>query len=141
MGRRASVSVRSGGLWTPGVDWRGVTKRGTTEASLIVGETIQQNRRACLSVFAAKLDARKCFDRFWHDGLLYRLMQHLSISCWLLVVYWYRHLTARVTFRGAVSEHFSIERGTRQGAILSPALANIFLHPLLATLDGSGHGA
>ena len=77
-----------------------ILKRGTTEASLLVGETIQRNRRMGLAVFAANLDARKCFDRIWHDGLFYRLMRHLSVNCWLLVVYWYRHLTARVSFSG-----------------------------------------
>ena len=90
-----------------------ITKRGTTEASLLVGETIQQNRCACLPVFAANLDARICFERIWHGGLLCRFMQHLSINCWLLAVYWYRHLTARITFNGAVSEQFSVVRGTR----------------------------
>ena len=118
-----------------------ILKRGTTEASLLVGETIQRNRRMGLPVFAANLDARKCFDRIWHDGLFYRLMRHLSVNCWLLVVYWYRHLTARVSFSGTISEKFTVVRGTRQGAILSPAFANVFLHPLLNTLDGSGCGA
>ena len=57
-----------------------ILKRGTTEASLLVGETIQRNRRMGLPVFAANLDARKCFDRIWHDGLFYRLMQHLTLA-------------------------------------------------------------
>ena len=68
-------------------------------------------------------------------------MRHLSVNCWLLVVYWYRHLTARVSFSGTISEKFTVVRGTRQGAILSPAFANVFLYPLLNTLDGSGCGA
>lgn len=118
-----------------------VSKRGTAEASLLVGETIQRSRRVGLPVFAANLDARKCFDRIWHDGLFYRLIQHLSVNCWLLIVKWYRHLTAKVTFGGTSSEEFSVARGTRQGAILSPAFANVFLYPLLASLDNSGCGA
>ena len=51
-----------------------ILKRGTTEASLLVGETIQRNRRMGLPVFAADLDARKCIDRIWHDGLF-------TVSC------------------------------------------------------------
>ena len=118
-----------------------ISNRGTAEASLLIGETIQQNRRMGLPVFAANLDARKCFDRIWHDGLFYRLVEHLSANCWLLVVSWYRHLAGRVFFGGSISEEFSVVRGTRQGAILSPAFANVFLHPLLAALDDIGCGA
>ena len=94
-----------------------------------------------LPAFAANLDARKCFDRICHDGLFYRLVEHLSANCWLLVVSWYRHLAGRVFFGGSISEEFSVVRGTRQGAILSPAFANVFLHPLLAALDDIGCGA
>ena len=118
-----------------------ISRRSTTEASLLVGEAIQHNRKMGLPVFAANLDARKCFDRIWHDGLFYRLAPHLSNNCWLLVVNWYRHLTSRVTFDGAVSERFPVLRGTRQGAILSPCLANVYLFPLLRDLDQSGNGA
>lgn len=118
-----------------------VSKRGAAQASLLIGETIQFHRRRGLSVFSANLDARKCFDRIWHDGLFFRLAEHLSVNSWLLLVSWYRRLSAQVIFGGTTSEQFSIQRGTRQGAILSPALANIFLFPLLQTLDSSGCGA
>ena len=57
------------------------------------------------------------------------------------MVTWYRRLSARVTFGGATSEPFQICRGTRQGAILSPTLANIFLSPLIEALDRSNRGA
>ena len=40
-----------------------------------------------------------------------------------------------------LSRDFRVRRGTRQGAILSPTLANVFLLPLIASLDDSGKGA
>ena len=42
---------------------------------------------------------------------------------------------------GVISDSFRIRRGTRQGAILSPILANVYLHPLVAALDERGLGA
>ena len=69
----------------------------------------------------------------------YRLAEHLSTNSWLLVVHWYRSLTARIAFRGAISENFPVPR--RQGAILSPSFVNVFLRPLLAVLDETGYGA
>lgn len=116
-------------------------KRGTAQASLLAEETIQWNLSRQLAVFAANLDARKCFDKIWHDGMFYRLIEHLSINCWHLLVSWYRRLTARVVVGGRTSESLHICRGTRQGAILSPTLANIFLYPLIEALDRSGCGA
>ena len=103
-----------------------IPRRGTAEASLLVGETIQQNRRNGLPVFAANMDARKCFDRIWHDGLFFRIKQHLSVKSWLLVVQWYHHLTARVKFGCKISEMFPVLRGTRQGAIVTNLRKYIF---------------
>ena len=125
----------------PNLQFGFISHRGTAQASLLAGETIQQNRRRGLPVFAANLDARKCFDRIWHDGLFFRLADHLSINCWRIMVTWYRRLSARVTFGDATSEPFQICRDTRQGAILSPTLANIFLFPLIEVLDRSNRGA
>ena len=41
---------------------------------------------------------------------------------------------------GAVSKPFSIERGVRQGSVLSPTLFNIIMDPLLKSLESSGLG-
>ena len=57
------------------------------------------------------------------------------------MVTWYRRLSARVSFGSVTSEPFQIYRDTRQGAIMSPTLANIFLFPLIETLDRGGRGA
>ena len=46
-----------------------------------------------------------------------------------------------MAFGGALSSSFRIRRGTRQGAILSPILANVYLHPLVAALDERCLGA
>ena len=118
-----------------------VDKRGTAQASLLAEETVQWNLSRELAVFAANLDARKCFDKIWHDGVFYRLIDHLSINCWHLLVTWYRRLTARVVVGGKTSVGLRILRGTRQGAILSPTLANIFIYPLMEAVDRSGCGA
>ena len=115
--------------------------RGSAQASLLASETVQHRRRRGLPVFTANLDARKCFGRIWHDGLFFRLVQHLSVNSWLLIVDWYHRLSAHVVLDGITSGQFCIHRGTRQGAILSPMLTNIFLCPLLRALDSSGCGA
>ena len=53
---------------------------------------------------------------------------------------WYAHLTARIYFSGVLSDAFCVRRGVRQGALLSPCLANMFLLPLIQQLDDSGLG-
>ena len=118
-----------------------VQHRGTNEASILISETVQWHLRRGSPVFAANLDARKFFDRIWHDGLFWRLIDLLSPRTWYLLLSWYRDLRGKVAFQGMLSRDFRVRRGTRQGAILSPTLANVFLLPLIASLDDSGKGA
>ena len=118
-----------------------VAHRGTTEASLLINETVQWHLRRRSPVFVANLDARKFFDRIWHDGLFWRLVDLLSVRTWCLLRSWYKALRGQVVFRGVLSSEFRVLRGTRQGAILSPTLANVYLLPLIAALDDSGRGA
>ena len=118
-----------------------VENRGTAQASMLITETAQWHLKRGSPVFAANLDARKCFDRIWHAGLFFRLRTLLSPRSWHLLVIWYRHLSAHVTYDGHRSDDgFAIKRGTRQGAILSPALANVFFQPLVSLLDASMYG-
>ena len=104
-------------------------------------ETMQWHACRKSPVFVANLDARKCFDRIWHAGLFARLRNLLSPASWLLLVRWYATLQGHVVFDGVRSSPVALLRGTRQGAILSPALVNVFLAPLVAELDTLGLGA
>ena len=114
--------------------------RGTREAIMLVQETAQHYLSNSSPLFVANLDARKCFDRLWHAGVLLRASEHLSRRTWALLAFWYAHLTARVRFGGVLSDAFGVRRGVRQGALLSPCLTNMFLLPLVQQLDDSGLG-
>ena len=37
-------------------------------------------------LYISSLDAEKCFDSIWHDGLFYKLYSVLPISHWMLLV-------------------------------------------------------
>ena len=117
------------------------TNRSTQHASLLASETVQWHLRRGAPVFAANLDARQCFPSIWHAGLFSQLQEYISPGSWLLLWRWYRQMKSQVVFRGQSSEVFSVKCGTRQGAILSPSLANVFFRPLLQRLDDSGLGA
>ena len=115
--------------------------RGTVQASLLTAETVQWHLRRKLPVFVANLDARKCFDSIWHDGLFFRLLVLLGTRSWCLLRAWYFCLSAQVCYGGVTSHSFKIDRGTRQGAILSPTLANVYFRPLVELLDDADVGA
>ena len=113
---------------------------GTVKPPTLVDETVQWHLRRDSSVFAANLDARKFFDRIWFDGLFWRLTELPFSGTWGLLLSRYRQLRDNVVLQGLQSRDYWILRGTRQGAILSPTLANAYLQPLVATLDRSGKG-
>ena len=115
--------------------------RGTREASMLVQETAQHHLSQNSPLFTANLDARKCFDRIWHAGVLLRSSDHLSRRSFALLANWYRGLTARVRFDGVMSHAFPVRRGVRQGALMSPCLTNMFLLPLIQQLDDGGLGS
>ena len=53
---------------------------------------------------------------------------------------WYEGGKCFIHIDGVSSASFPIERGVRQGSILSPTLFNIIMDPLLKTLEASGLG-
>ena len=59
---------------------------------------------------------------------------------WRLIKDWYAHGTCCVCVDGVSSRVFPIERGVRQGSVLSPTLFNIMMDPLLTSLESSDLG-
>ena len=93
-------------------------------------------------MFMCGLDAEKCFDSLWHDGLFFKLKKFLPDIVWRFLYNWYRNLTAVVKWNGHIYSNliFNVTRGTRQGSLLSPILFNMFLSELLYELDGINNG-
>ena len=97
---------------------------------------LRPNKRKDIS----KYYSFKCFDSIWHDGLFFKLIDILSLMEWRYLYNWYKSLKAIVRVNGTESKPFKVEKGTRQGSIISPHLFNIYIDDLLHELKQSPYG-
>ena len=51
-------------------------------------------------VYMCTLDAFKCFDNIWHEGLIYKLWNRMDIVHWRLLHNWYKSMRATVLLNG-----------------------------------------
>jgi hypothetical protein len=91
-------------------------------------------------ITSCTLDAEKCFDSIWHNGLFYKLWDKIPTQHWTLLLNWYRSTRAVVRWNGTLSYFFNISRGMKQGSLLSPTLFNVFLDDLLVELKNTDAG-
>ena len=111
------------------------SSRGTSFACNLLNDVRQFFRNQGSPLYICSLDAEKCFDRIWHDGLFYKLLEYLPLSYWRFLLTWYRNLNAVIRWKNRNSAPILITRGTRQGSILSPVLFNLFINDLLESLQ------
>ena len=87
---------------------------------------------------------QKAFDSVEYPVLLHRLYEAgVNGKCWRLLRNWYEGAACQVKMsNGELSdlEPYSVERGVKQGSVLSPALFLLVLDPLLTQLEQSGLG-
>jgi hypothetical protein len=115
-------------------------RRGTTFATSVIHDCAAYFQEKGSPMYLCSLDAEKCFDSIWHDALLYKLYPVLEPCKWLFMSKWYKSSHAIVRWNGQCSFKFQMQRGMRQGSVLSPTLFNIFLDELLVKLQDTPHG-
>uniref|UniRef100_A0A2A4JBK9 Reverse transcriptase domain-containing protein n=1 Tax=Heliothis virescens TaxID=7102 RepID=A0A2A4JBK9_HELVI len=85
------------------------------------------------SVYVCFIDYEKAFDRVQHDKLINILrdigLDHSDLTI-IKNLYW--HQKARVRVDQVLTDDIDIERGVRQGCILSPLLFNIYAEAIFA---------
>ena len=108
--------------------------RCTLQACALIHDTMRMMNHGGSPVYICTLDAEKCFDCIWHDGLFFKLMNIIPSQFWLFLYNWYRSLKTVVRWEGSLGEIFAVTKGTRQGSLLSPSLFNIFIDSLLRDL-------
>ena len=113
---------------------------GIDQATSFLYDTISYFNSKSSPVYACSLDAEKCFDRVWHDGLFFKLLPRIPLNNWLILYEWYSNLKAVVKWKGYQSPMFRVTRGIRQGSILSPIFFTMFMDDLLKDISGTEHG-
>ena len=97
-------------------------------------------RAKATPLYVCLLDAEKCFDRLWHDGIFYKLHSKLPFGVWKFQCLLYRSLNAVVKVKDSKSGPFAVTRGTRQGGCSSPLYFNVFINDLLHQLSNCDAG-
>ena len=86
-------------------------------------------------------DLQKAFDSVEYPVLLEKLFDPgVNGKMWRLSKNWYESCSCQVKLDGRLSDSFSVERGVKQGSVLSPALFFLVMDPLLRQLQVSGVG-
>ena len=72
----------------------------------------------------------KAFDSIEYDDLLNNI--GINGKCWRLIRHWYTNV---IKLEDEYSKLFTINRGVKQGSVLSPTLFSIVIDSLLKHLD------
>ena len=86
-------------------------------------------------VYMCLYDLHKAYDSVEYSILLKILFFETGINskCWRLIKAWYHQPKCKVKVDGRTTSSFVIERGVRQGSVLSPALFLIVMNPHATT--------
>jgi len=89
---------------------------GCNMTSFLLRECIAHCNEKGSVLYACFLDAKQAFDRVWHDGLFYKLLQ-LGVPLSLLsnVIAMHNSMSSCVLYKGFYSDWFAVLQGTRQG--------------------------
>ena len=111
------------------------------DAIFATQEIIARYLRGGSRVYMRLYDLQKAFDSVEYPVLLQKLYDvGVNGKMWRLLKNWYEGGSCRVKVDGMVSGRFVVERGVKQGSVLSPSLFLLVMDPLLRQLQASGLG-
>jgi len=105
--------------------------RGANDNLLFLTQKVSENlkrRKKSLGIF---FDIAKAFDKVWHEGILYKMIQ-LKIPSY--IIFWVKSFLQNRKFKvkveDAKSNPYDISAGVPQGAVISPILFSIFINDI-----------
>ena len=113
----------------------------TYQPLFLVKETISKYKRSKTPCYVVSLDAEKAFDSLWRNGLFFKLIDKIDSIFWFLLFDYYSQSDGLIFLSEAKkSDIFKINRGVKQGGILSQFLFNIYIDDLVGEINQSDYG-
>ena len=95
-------------------------------ATVLTKDVLSYRVKRGPSVYTCSLDAQGAFDSVPHETLFAKALGIVPDHCWVTLVAWYQSIVVRVKWGNKLSNHISVQKGTRQGGLSSPFLLNVF---------------
>ena len=114
-----------------------VSGNRTSDAHIIINNLVQKYcHKRNVKIFSCFVDFSKAFDTVPRDILLTKIIisQHQG-KVFNIIRYIYTNDKACIKIQNQLTESFQINKGVRQGCVLSPLLFNIFLSDFAKEID------
>ena len=127
----------------PSVQQQGFQKQlSCATTAFTLHETINTINEQNSTAFMAFLDIRKAFDTVWHPGIFQKLYEFgIKGKTFKIIQHAYEYISSSVMCNGMNSKWIDMQRGIRQGGVLSCFLYLLFMDGLSKTLHSSNYGA
>ena len=115
--------------------------RCTQDHLFALASVVESRKSSGKSTFAAFIDLRKAFDSVIR-GYLWQKVEGLGVHGSFLgaLKAMYSSVLSSVRVNDKLSEWFSVDKGVKQGCLLSPALFSIYINDLILEINGLGIG-
>jgi ribonuclease HI len=115
--------------------------RSCTDNIYSLVELLQTRSAMHMKTVLCFVDLKKAYDVVFRDGLWKRLLDVGIIGrMWEILVNIYRDTRSAVFVNGQLSDSFEVQRGVRQGCVLSPLLFAIFIDGLVSEIRATNAG-
>ena len=105
--------------------------RGTDTATAIIYETIAAAKSQKLKTNIILRDVSKAFDKVWHEGLIFKLINNNFPPFLSRIIASYLHnRKSSVKIENYIGPNFNQSCGVPQGGCLSPTLFNYYTHDI-----------
>ena len=117
------------------------TNSSTTDACFILKEVMNKYCKHKRSSIATFIDLSKAFDRVDHFILGRKLLScSIPVDIILLLIHYLRDQRANIMWKNSYSNYCFIEKGVRQGGILSPFLFNFYINSIINDISNTNVG-